>query len=72
MMTREKVQVQQHEAESIDALVRGGLPRISDEAGVMPAERRGWVTRQERRSTGNRMSLTVLEGGSFHRVARAV
>ena len=32
MMTREKVQVQQHEAEGIDALVRGGLPRISDEA----------------------------------------
>jgi hypothetical protein len=72
MMQREKVQVRQHEAESIDALVRGGLPRSSDEAVVMPVERRGWVTRQERRSTGNRTSLTVLEGGSLRRVARAV
>jgi len=32
------------EAESTDAPERGGLPRSSDEAGVMPAERRGWVT----------------------------
>jgi hypothetical protein len=32
------------EAESIDAPERGGLPRSSDEAGVMLVERRGWVT----------------------------
>src|SRR3977135_2013189 len=30
--------------ESYDASERGGLPRSSDEAGVMPVERRGWVT----------------------------
>src|SRR6266851_9868355 len=40
------------EAESTDAPERGGLPRSSDEAGVMPVERRGgsptlgWVNRQ--------------------------
>src|SRR5438445_6709300 len=32
------------EAESTDAPERGGLPRSSDEVGVMPVERRGWVT----------------------------
>src|SRR6266516_3042503 len=32
------------EAESTDAPERGGLPCSSDEAGVMPVERRGWVT----------------------------
>src|SRR6266567_9237014 len=32
------------EAESTDAPERGGLPRSSDEAGVMLVERRGWVT----------------------------
>ncbi len=31
------------EAESTDASERGGLPRSSDEAGVMPVERRGRV-----------------------------
>src|SRR5262245_21410092 len=31
------------EAESTDAPERGGLPRSSDEAGVMPVERRGWI-----------------------------
>jgi hypothetical protein len=31
-------------AESTDAPKRGGLPRSSDEAGVMPAERREWAT----------------------------
>ena len=31
------------EAESTDASERGGLPRSSDEAGVMLVERRGWV-----------------------------
>ena len=32
------------EAESTDAPERGGLPRSSNEAGVMLVERRGWVT----------------------------
>ena len=32
------------EAESTDAPERGGPPRSSDEAGIMPVERRGWVT----------------------------
>ena len=32
-----------HEAESTDASVRGGLPRSSDEAAVMAVERRRWV-----------------------------
>src|ERR1700756_3605172 len=32
------------EAESTDAPERGGLLRSSVEAGVMPVERRGWVT----------------------------
>ena len=32
------------EAESTDAPERGGLPRSSDETGVMPVERRGRVT----------------------------
>jgi hypothetical protein len=40
------------EAESTDALERGGLPRSSDEAGVMLAERRGRVTAVERGPTG--------------------
>jgi hypothetical protein len=31
------------EAESTDALERGGLPRSSGEAGVMPVERRGRI-----------------------------
>ena len=38
------------EAESTDAPERGGLPCSSDEAGVMPVERRGRVNR--RRATG--------------------
>ena len=44
------------EAESTDAPARGGLPRSSEEAGVMPAERRGQVTDVEIGSTGNRKS----------------
>jgi hypothetical protein len=55
------------EAESIDAPLRGGLPRRSEEAGVMPAEQRGWVTRaMSGEPTGNRRSSLVLaEGGSL-------
>ena len=62
------------EAESIDALLRGGLPRRSDEAGVMPVEQRGWVTRAAvDESTGNRKnSLIAAEGGSLRWVVRAV
>src|SRR5882724_11695673 len=41
------------EAESTDAPERGGLPRSSDEAGVMPVERRGRVIAFEIGSTGN-------------------
>jgi hypothetical protein len=36
-MLREKAQVEEHEAESTDAPIRGGLPRSSDEAGVFSA-----------------------------------
>src|SRR4030095_485571 len=41
------------EAESTDAPERGGLPRSSDEAGVMPVERRGRVIAFEIGSTRN-------------------
>src|SRR5258708_29224184 len=40
------------EAESTDAPERGGLPRSSDEAGVMPVERRGQAIALELRPTG--------------------
>ena len=40
------------EAESTDAPERGGLPRSSDEAGVMLVERRGRVIAVERGPTG--------------------
>src|ERR1700687_4252893 len=40
------------EAESTDAPERGGLPRSSDEAGVMPVERRGQVIAVELGPTG--------------------
>src|SRR5207302_10949953 len=44
------------EAESTDAPERGGLPRSSDEAGVMLVERRGRVTDvgSGQLATGNR------------------
>ena len=44
------------EAESTDAPERDGLPRSSDEAGVMLVERRGRVIAVGRESTGNRRS----------------
>ena len=44
------------EAESTDAPERGGLPRSSDEAGVMLVERRGQVTEVGSEPTGNRRS----------------
>src|SRR6266568_9511018 len=46
------------EAESTDAPARGGLPRSSKEAGVMPVERRGQVTDVGSEPTGNRRSST--------------
>ena len=59
------------EAESTDAPERGGLPRSSDEAGVMPVERRGRVIAVELGSTGNGRSPNSMEGGSLRAVARA-
>ena len=61
-----------HEAESTDASVRGGLPRSSDEGSVMGLERRGWVIATDlgqpvRREEPSRS----VEGGSLHAVARA-
>src|SRR5262245_51143163 len=51
------------EAESIDALLRGGLPRSSDEGPVMGLERRGRVTRARIGGpTGNRRSSLVRSG----------
>jgi hypothetical protein len=41
------------EAESTDAPERGGLPRSSYEAGVMPVKRRGQVIAVELGQTGN-------------------
>jgi hypothetical protein len=55
------------EAESTNAPIRGGPPRRSEEASVMLAEQRGWVTRARIvEPTGDRMSSLVLaEGGSL-------
>ena len=57
------------EAESTDAPERGGLPRSSDEAGVMPAERRGWATAvgagQPRPSGGGRSSISRRKALAF-------
>jgi hypothetical protein len=48
------------EAESTDAPERGGLPRSSDEAGVMLVERRGRVIAVELGPTGGaRRSLNI-------------
>src|SRR6266481_8244416 len=47
-----------HEAESTDAPERGGLLRSSDEAGVMPVERRGWVI-----AVGLGQPATCTKGG---------
>src|SRR5258705_13843777 len=62
------------EAESTDAPDRGGLPRSSVEAGVMPVERRGGSSPLDRStavgqpaSGGARSSM---EGGSLRAVAR--
>src|SRR5271167_2446988 len=60
------------EAESTDAPERGGLPRSSDEAGVMLVERRGQVIAVELGQPvlpGGAQDST--EGGSLRAMARA-
>lgn len=59
------------EAESTDAQGRGGLPRSSDEAGVMLVERRGWVTEVESGQPATGRVRSSTEGGSLRTVARA-
>ena len=59
------------EAESTDAPERGGLPRSSDEAGVMLVERRGWVTDVDLGQPATGGTRNSMEGGSLHSVARA-
>jgi hypothetical protein len=60
------------EAESTDALERGGLPRSSDEGLVMRLERRGWVIAVDLGQLGNQEEPFVQrEGGSLHAMARA-
>jgi hypothetical protein len=60
------------EAESSDALDRGGPPRNSDEAGVMLVERRGRATAVEHGSTGSPGGARgTTKGGGLRAVARA-
>ena len=59
------------EAESTDAPARGGLLCSSDEAGVMPVERREQAIAIGLGSTGNGRNLMLMEGGSLHAVVRA-
>src|SRR5215831_19387079 len=61
------------EAESTDALERGGLPRSSDEASVMLVERRGRVIAVELGPTGlyREEPEGSAEGGSLRAVTRA-
>ena len=61
------------EAESTDAPSRGGLPRSSDEAGVMLVERRGRVIAVELGPTGSNREEPErsAEGGSLRAMARA-
>ena len=60
------------EAESTDAPERDGLPRSSDEAGVMLVERRGRVIAVEFGPTGCQEEPEgSAEGGSLRAVARA-
>src|ERR1700720_4383033 len=51
--TSDSIREAESEAESTDALERGGLLRSSDEAGVMLAERRGQVIAVELGPTGH-------------------
>ena len=56
-------------AESTDAPERGGLPCSSDEAGVMPVERRGWVIAVELGPTGyaGRSPIVQRKAAAFAR-----
>ena len=60
---------QNREAESTDALVRGGLPGSSDEGPVMGLERRGRVIVAELGSTGfaGRNPLVQWKAAAFAR-----
>jgi hypothetical protein len=62
-----------HEAESTDAPARGGLPRSSDEAGVMLVERRGRVFAVRHGPTGSYREEpeALAEGGSLRAKTRA-
>src|SRR6267378_3092069 len=53
------------EAESTDAPERGGLPRSSDEAGVMLVERRGRVTEVGSGQPATGGTRNSAEGGSL-------
>jgi hypothetical protein len=59
------------EAESTDAPERDGLPRSSDEAGVMLVERRGRVTDVGSGQPATGGTRNSAEGGSLRAVARA-
>ena len=59
------------EAESTDAPERGGLLRSSDEAGVMPVERRGQVIAVGSGQPAREEPECSTEGGSLRAVARA-
>src|SRR6266545_4759867 len=59
------------EAESTNAPARGGLLRSSDEAGVMPVKRRGWVTDVGLAQPATGGTEHSTEGGSLRAVARA-
>src|SRR3990172_1205461 len=59
------------EAESTDAPERGGLLRSSNEAGVMPVERRGRVTDVGSGQPATGRTRYSTEGGSLRAGARA-
>ena len=59
------------EAESTDAPGRGGLLRSSDEAGVMPAERRERAIAIVIGQPATGRTQCSMEGGSLRAVARA-
>jgi hypothetical protein len=59
-------------AKSLDALERGGLLRSSDEAGVMPVERRERVIAIDSGQPATGGARCSMEGGSLRAMARAV
>ena len=59
-------------AESTDALPRGGLLRSSEEAGVMPVERREQAIAFGSGQPATGGTQFTMEGGSLRAVARAV